>query len=166
MKDEIRFQNCYDIDLKVMKQYAKYVFCRSTRILGIILMIVSAGALAVSLGIGSSWSESVLFILCFLGGLLIYSYYIVILKVMKRQMKESEGRDLPECVIDFTEDGIQWKQGSAEAAYEYRNLKKIYSLPEIYALVMMPNQAVLVKKGCFSKGKEEEFEQFLQKKMM
>lgn len=166
MKDEIRFQNCYDIDLAVMKQYAKYVFCRSTRILGMILMIVSAGALAVSLGIGSSWSESILFVLCFLGGLLIYSYYIVILKVMKRQIKGSEGRDFPECVIDFKEDGIQWKQGLTKAAYDYRDLKKIYNLPEIYALVMISNQAVLIKKGSFSKGKEEEFQQFLQKKMM
>lgn len=165
MKDEIKFQNRYDADIAMMKEYAKYVFCKSTRILGMILMLISAAAFAISLGMGYQLSESVLFILCFLGGLIIYSYYILIVKVMGRQMKGRKGGKVPECVIDFKEDGIKMTQGTAEAKYEYQDIKKIHNLPGIYALSVANNQAILVKKGAFSKGREEQFEQFIQKKL-
>lgn len=161
MNDEIRFKNVYEAEFWMMKEYAKYVFCRSGRILGMILMAVSAAAFGISLWMGYSLSESALFLLCFLGGLAIYCYYILVLKVMNRQITAGKNGKMPECIIDFTKDGIRMIQGSAKIQYDYQDIRKLYNLSGIYALTAGNGQAVLVKKGAFLKGNEEEFEQFI-----
>lgn len=162
--EDLKFQNQYHTDKEVTKEYAKYVFCKSTRILGIVLMIISAIAFVLSLKAGYKMSESALFILCFVGGLLIYGYYIIIVKVVDHSAKKKE-QEQPECIVRFG-NKILMEQGKLQKEYEYKQVRKFYNLPHIYALIIGKNQAVLVKKGGFTKGKEEEFEKFIKERML
>ena len=80
---------------------------------------------------------------------------------MNRQITAGKNGKMPECIIDFTKDGIRMIQGSAKIQYDYQDIRKLYNLSGIYALTAGNSQAVLVKKGAFLKGNEEEFEQFI-----
>ena len=75
MGEKLSFESRYCLTTAMTKEYAKYVFCKTTRILGGIIMLVSAAALIISMvWAGYGLSDITLFILCFTAGLLIYNY--------------------------------------------------------------------------------------------
>ena len=160
----MKFENRYYEDYTVMKEYIKHVFCKVTRIMGIILMILSLCAFGLSLFAGFTVSESMLFILCFLGGLLIYSYYYLIIGVMKIQSKNLHGKVLPETIIKFG-DTIEMDEGKTHMEFEYGQIIKMHKLPNLYVLVIGRSQSIIAAKDGFVKGTSQEFEKFIEEKI-
>lgn len=164
MEKEIKFENRYYADQKVLKEYTKHVFCKMTRIMGIILMIVSLCGFGLSLFAGFKVSESLLFIFCFFGGLLIYCYYFLVVKEMKKQSDNLHGGTLPETIIKFG-NKIEMTEGKVHMEFEYSQIMKVHKLPNLYALMIGRNQAILTAKEGFVKGTKEEFEEFIAKEI-
>ena len=70
MGETLKFESRYRLLPSMSREYAKHVFCKSTRILGGIIMLVSAAALIISV-VWADYrlSDTTIFILCFTGGL-------------------------------------------------------------------------------------------------
>lgn len=165
MGETLNFESRYYLQPGMTKEYAKHVFCRTTRILGGVIMLISAAALIVSMTwAGYSLSESTLFILCFVGGFLIYNYYFLISIVIERQAKSSGQKQQPECAIYFGSN-VRMEEGKKKMTVDYQKIHKFYNLPTIYVLEIGKNQALLVPKNSFVIGREEEFESFVKEKM-
>ncbi len=164
MENEVKFENRFYADRTVLKEYIKHVFCKTTRIMGIILMAVSLCGFGLSLFAGFKVSESLLFIFCFFGGVLIYCYYFFVVREMQKQSGNLHGGVLPPTVIKFG-DKIEMTEGKIHMEFEYQQIIKIYKLPNLYALMIGRNQAILAAKDGFVKGTKEEFERFIEEKI-
>lgn len=160
----MKFENRYYADYTVIREYTKHVFCKTTRIMGMILMIVSMCGFGLSLFAGYTVSKSVLFICCFLGGLMIYCYYFLVLRAMTKQSDNLHGGTLPEMIIKFG-DRIELNEGNVQMEFDYKQIIKVHNLPNLYALMIDKNQSIIVAKGGFVKGTKEEFEKFIREKI-
>ena len=164
MEEKMEFENRYYADQAVVKEYTKHIFCKTTRIMGMILMIVSLCGFGLSLFAGFKASESLLFVFCFFGGLLIYCYYFLVIREMKKQSDHLHGGILPETILKFG-DKIEMTEGKVHMEFEYRQIIKIYRLPNLYALMIGRSQSILAAKDGFVKGTKEEFEKFIEEKI-
>lgn len=160
----MKFENRYYADYTVIREYTKHVFCKTTRIMGMILMIVSMCGFGLSLFAGYTVSESVLFICCFLGGLMIYCYYFLVLRAMTKQSDNLHGGTLPEMIIKFG-DTIEMDEGKTHMEFEYGQIIKMHKLPNLYVLVIGRSQSIIAAKDGFVKGTSQEFEKFIEEKI-
>ena len=125
MGEKLSFESRYCLTTAMTKEYAKYVFCKTTRILGGIIMLVSAAALIISMvWAGYGLSDITLFILCFTAGLLIYNYYFLISMVVEKQAKRNGMKEPPECAVYFG-SSVRMKEGKEEIAVKYPQIRRI-----------------------------------------
>ena len=165
MGEKLSFESRYCLTTAMTKEYAKYVFCKTTRILGGIIMLVSVAALIISMvWAGYGLSDITLFILCFTAGLLIYNYYFLISMVVEKQAKRNGMKEPPECAVYFG-SSIRMKEGKEEIAVKYPQIEKFYNLPNLFALETENKRTILVPKDSFVIGKAEDFEAFVKEKM-
>ena len=165
MGGTLKFESRYRLLPSMSREYAKHVFCKSTRILGGIIMLVSAAALIISVAwAGYRLSDTTIFILCFTGGLLINNYYFLISLVVERQAKKRGRKQQPEYAIYFG-NNIRMEDGKRSTTVDYQNISKFYNLPTLYVLEIGKDQAFLVPKDSFVIGESADFEAFIKEKM-
>ena len=133
MEKEIKFENRYYADQKVLKEYTKHVFCKMTRIMGIILMIVSLCGFGLSLFAGFKVSESLLFYFLFFWRTADLLLLFLVVKEMKKQSDNLHGGTLPETIIKFG-NKIEMTEGKVHMEFEYSQIMKVHKLPNLYAL--------------------------------
>lgn len=164
MENNMIFENRYYADTAVIKEYVKHIFCKWTRRMGITLMIISGMAFGVSLFLDFEMSDSALFLACFLGGLMIYLYYYLVVKSLQKQSRNLHNGKLPEVSVKFG-DVIEMSEGKVSMEIQYSQIVKVFETPNLYALMIGKNQSILVVKQGFTKGTEENFKEFITEKI-
>ena len=78
--------------------------------------------------------------------------------------KIHKGKEKIETVWRFYEDEIELIEGEQRICVPYTYLTKRMEMNRYIALLMPRSTAVIVKKGCFTKGIETEFDTFIKRK--
>ena len=108
---------------------------------------------------------AVLTILIFIVSLRLIFYHLVYLKNMKKSSLNLHNGQMPESVLQFTDNGIALKEGKISMEFEYNQIKEIKEYKVAYVLMIGKKQGIILKKDSFSIGTFEEFKKFINEKI-
>lgn len=164
---EILFENRYYSDKKVLLEYVKDVHCKFPRRLGFLFVLIAAFYTYLTLFKMSSLRlvMAVLTILIFIVSLRLIFYHLVYLKNMKKSSLNLHNGQMPESVLQFTDNGIALKEGKISMEFEYNQIKEIKEYKAAYVLMIGKKQGIILKKDSFSIGTFEEFKKFINEKI-
>ena len=163
---EILFENRYYSDKKILTEYIKDVHCRYLRIIGFFFMLVAMLYTYLILFKMKSLHlvMAALTIVIFIVSLRLIFYHLLYLKNMKKTSLNLHNGQLPESVLQFTDNSIALKEGKISMEFEYNQIKKIKEYKLIYVLMIGKRQGLILKKDSFSIGTFEEFKKFINEK--
>jgi hypothetical protein len=157
---KVLFENRYQPDSKIYKEYIFKVLYRNLYLIGGILTPVAIGMTFFSL-----WQQdttfAVLFAVC--GLILILSMLFacpMALRQLRKQYDHLHHGKQPESVFRFS-DTIEISEGTLSVHISYDQITKIRDLKYSYVLMIGKYNAVILKKGAFTIGTLDELQAFL-----
>lgn len=160
----MNFENRYTTSDRMLSEYIKKVQCKKLRIWGLGLGIIAAIMCVITV-IEEDYIITGIMGACFfiLTMVSILTPYFTLKQMKEAGLKLHNGKNC-ETIIQFG-DKIIMDEGTIHITIEYSQIIKAVSLPNVYVLVIGPNNAVLVDPNGFIVGNFTDFQIFIEKKI-
>ncbi len=160
----MKFENRYRISDCMLSEYIKKVQCKKLRIWGFVLGIIAAIMCLLTI-IEEDYIITGIMGACFFIFIVvsILTPYFAIKQIKEAGLRLHNGK-LCETIIQFG-DKIIMEEGTVHIAIEYSQIINAVSLPNVYVLVIGPNNAVLVDPNGFTVGNFLDFQNFMEEKI-
>lgn len=171
--DEVRFENRYTEDKRIVREFHKYILCRPQRRIGLALIVVAiASGLFLLLGqmglvqvaqknAAIFWEISIASLL--LGVLLNLYYRMTAMIAMAQDRKNMEG-SIPETIIQFSDEDVVISELGKVKTFHYRELGELQETRNLFVLMIAKYAAIVAVKDRFSYGNPDDFREFIKAK--
>ena len=168
--DDVLFENRYTEDKVLVSEFHKYCLCRTHRKIGIIMLVIgliAGGIMTMSQFkvISVTGTKGVILwevaIVCLILGFLLNIYYMMTTRIALRQDRKAMGGDIPETIIQFTEDDVIISELGKLKTFHYRELGEVIETKNLFVLPISKYAAVVAAKTGFTYGNPDDFRTFI-----
>ena len=171
--DDVLFENKYTEDKVMVREFHKYCLCKTHRKVGLILLaigIIAGGIMAMSSAgfISVTGTKGVILwevsIVGFILGFLLSIYYMMTTWIALRQDRRAMGGEIPETVIQFTDNEVIISELGKIKTFHYRELGEVIETKNLFVLPISRYAAVVAAKTGFTYGNSDDFRKFIEAK--
>lgn len=171
--DDVLFENRYTEDKQIVREFHRYVLCNRHRQVGIVFLIIGLLCATVllmkQLGVMNVtgvkvtilWEASIIFIFL---GFMLNIYFLMTTKIALGQDRKAMGGEIPETVIQFSEDDVVISELGKIKTFHYRELGSMKETKNLFCLPISRYAAIVAVKDCFSYGNPDDFRTFIEGK--
>lgn len=157
---ELKFENRFYSDDKIMSEYVHKVLCRRLYVLGTLVIIGSLIAMAFA-WLNNNYIMTAVYAVClFISSFVVITVPHLTLKQLKDAEKRLHNGKNQETIVQFG-DKIAMTEGTFSLAMEYSQIIKIYSLRHSYVLMFSRSNGIILSPENFSIGTFEDFQAFI-----
>ena len=171
--DEVKFENRYTENKKIVREFHKYILCKPQRRIGLACIIIAiASALFMLLGmsglINISQNKATVFweisIVCMILGVLLNLYYRMTAMIAMAQDRKNMEGNIPETIIQFSDEDVVISELGKVKTFHYRELGELMETKNLFILMIAKYAAIVAVKDKFSYGDAESFRKFIKEK--
>lgn len=151
------FENEYLVNKKIIKEYVLNILIKKLVITEILLIICS---IILYLLEGSMIMLSISLV----GLITLILFPIITVNDLMENSKRLNNGKIEKTIITF-KDNIVMNEGKVHLEFEYQQIEKVIETKNIYALMISKQNAIIVLKDSFTKGKESDFVTFINNKI-
>lgn len=171
--DEVLFENRYTENKKLVREFHRNVLCKNHKRIGIIFLIVGITCATIMLlnnfgmitikGVMGTilWEGSIIFVFL---GFMLNIYFLMTTKIALGQDKKAMGGEIPETVIQFSDNDVVISELGKIKTFHYRELGEVIETKNLYVLPISRYAAIVAAKDGFTYGTAEDFETFIKGK--
>lgn len=171
--DEVKFENRYTEDKKIVREFHKYILCRTQRRIGLICIVIAiASALFMLIGmtgmISISDSKAPIFwevsVICMILGVILNLYYRMTAMIAMAQDRKNMEGNIPETIIQFSDEDVVISELGKVKTFHYRELGELQETRNLFVLMIAKYAAIVAVKDKFSYGDPDSFRKFIKEK--